>query len=273
MKSLITLCGLILSLAFLPLGTAQETPSTPPADKAQPSQANWWKQRNESLNKNLKENPCDLLFIGDSITQGWEGAGKDVWSQYFAPFNASNFGISGDRTEQVLARMEESKLETPHAPKVCVIMIGTNNTGHYKAKQSPEDTAAGIKAIAKGFTNKFPKTQVILLNIFPRGANPEDALRIHNQKINDILNKWKEKNVRVVDIGHIFLKEDGTFKPGMTGDRLHFTKLGYGEWASALVPYLKKYFPQIEAIDKEAKTANAKAAQEAKEKKETPVKA
>lgn len=249
MKHTFTLLTLLFTLVCGSLSFAQEHPADQPAAKNE----GWWKQRHKTLANNLKENRCDLLFIGDSITQEWETKGKAVWAQYFVPLNAANFGISGDCTNHVLFRMEDSKLETPHPPKVCVIMIGTNNTGHFKAKESPEETAKGILAIARKCTDTFPKTQVILLNIFPRGGQKDDALRMHNDKINAILNKSKIKNVTVANIGKAFLNPDGTFKPGMSNDLLHFSETGYRVWAEKMVPLLKKHFPEITSLDKKAK--------------------
>lgn len=224
-----------------------------PADTPKASEAGWWKQRHTALTKNLKENNCDLLFIGDSITQGWEGAGKEVWNQVFVPLNAANFGISGDRTEHVLWRMNDSKLETPRPPKVCVIHIGTNNTGHYKAQQPAEETAKAIAAIAKKLTDKFSKTDVIILQIFPRGKNSDDPLRIHNEKINSLLAKLKMPRVTTVNINNAFLNSDSTFKEGLSGDLLHLTPQGYQVWADALTPYLKKYFPALSSKTEEEK--------------------
>ncbi len=76
----------------------------------------------------------DLLWIGDSITHGWEEKGKAVWEKYYAPRHSFNIGYSGDRTEQVLWRLENGEIDGI-APKVVVIMIGTNNTGIAKIRR------------------------------------------------------------------------------------------------------------------------------------------
>jgi hypothetical protein len=52
-----------------------------------------------------------VIFIGDSITQGWEGSGKEVWSTYYAKRNAVNLGISGDRTQHVLWRLDHGNID------------------------------------------------------------------------------------------------------------------------------------------------------------------
>ena len=75
-----------------------------------------------------KKGDIDLLFIGDSITDFWRrpDRGKAVWDQYFAPLKAANFGISGDRTQHVLWRIDNGELSGFEA-KVIVLMLGTNN--------------------------------------------------------------------------------------------------------------------------------------------------
>ena len=70
-----------------------------------------WKDRQDLLNKRASEagEKAQVIFIGDSITQGWEGAGKEVWARYYAPRNAVNLGIGGDRTQHVLWRLENGE--------------------------------------------------------------------------------------------------------------------------------------------------------------------
>src|SRR5450432_2845293 len=80
----------------------------------------------EFLNR-IKDGEVGLLFLGDSITDGWPRRGELSWLK-FAPYHPANFGISADRTEHVLWRITNGELEGIH-PKVTVIMIGTNNIG------------------------------------------------------------------------------------------------------------------------------------------------
>src|SRR5580658_3435240 len=62
--------------------------------------------RHESFNVISKKGEAQLVFLGDSITNNWEKAGKEVWDKYWGPLNAANFGIGGDRTEHVLWRLD-----------------------------------------------------------------------------------------------------------------------------------------------------------------------
>ena len=119
-------CGLAL-----PVFSQQPEKGKPDAAHISKTKADWWSQRHALLKQTLAETPCQLLFIGDSITHRWETDGKKIWSQYFSSYAPVNFGIGGDRTEHILWRIDDSALKTPHSPQVCVIMVGTNNTGLY----------------------------------------------------------------------------------------------------------------------------------------------
>ena len=89
-------------------------------------------KRHDSFNERVKQGNVDLIFIGDSITQGWENSGKAAWSEAYGKRNAVNLGISGDRTQHVLWRLDNGNIEGIK-PKLAVIMIGTNNSGTFSA--------------------------------------------------------------------------------------------------------------------------------------------
>src|SRR5882724_6568270 len=106
----------------------------------------------------------DIEFIGDSITQGWEGGGKNVWKEYYGKRKAVNFGVSGDSTQHVLWRFANGQLEGIKA-KTAVVMIGTNNKGN----NSESDILEGVTAIVQEIRKRQPETKVLLLAIFPSG--------------------------------------------------------------------------------------------------------
>ena len=97
-----------------------------------------------------------------------------MWTKYYADRNALNLGFSGDRTENVLWRLQNGEIDGI-APKLAVIMIGTNNTGH--RSDPPEQIAAGVQAILSELQQRLPDTKVLLLAIFPRGADKDDPMR------------------------------------------------------------------------------------------------
>lgn len=239
-------CGMLLAAALaLPNGLFGQATKIPPAKTPAvrgsatapvPRKDKWWMDRHEKMNARVKEGNVDLIFIGDSITQGWEGAGKEVWQEFYGKRNAVNLGIGGDQTQHVLWRLDHGNIEGI-CPKLAVVMIGTNNAAGY----APQEIAAGIEAIVKKLRSKLPNTKVLLLGIFPRGATPEDRLRQVTAKTNALVAKLADgKNVIYLDIGKVFLQPDGTLSKDIMPDLLHLSPKGYRLWAEAIEPEVAK---------------------------------
>ena len=163
---------------------------------------------------------------------------------------AANFGIGGDRTEHVLWRLQNGNFDALK-PKLIVLMIGTNNTGHQGRPMQehnnaiysspPEDTAAGVKAILELLGKKMPETKVLLLAIFPRGANADDKMRQQNVATNQLIAGLADgKRVHFKDIGNSFLKPDGTLPKEIMPDLLHLNAQGYQLWTDAIEPTVKE---------------------------------
>jgi arylsulfatase A-like enzyme/lysophospholipase L1-like esterase len=197
----------------------------------------WWRNRDREKREQARAGGYDLVFIGDSITQGWEGAGREVWDEFYGPRQALNLGFSGDRTEHVIWRLTHDQLG-PNRPKVAVVLIGTNNTGHQM--QDPEEVAAGIERILELLAEKSPDTRVLLLGIFPRGASPWDPGRINNVGINQRIRRLADGDrVHYLDLGSAFLESDGALSREVTPDYLHLSVEGYRRWAQAMEPTLR----------------------------------
>ena len=195
-----------------------------------------WMERHEAMNARVAEGDVDLVFIGDSITQGWEGSGKDVWKEFYGDRNAVNLGIGGDRTQHVIWRLDNGNLKGIQ-PDLAVVMIGTNNA----ASNTPEEIADGIEKIIQQLKTKVPETEILLLGIFPRGATPDDRLRQVNEKTNEIVSKLADgEQVHYLDIGEKFLQDDGTLSKEIMPDLLHLSEKGYRIWAEAIEPKVTK---------------------------------
>jgi len=123
-------------------------------------------KRHEKINDRAKQGDVDLLFIGDSITDGWQGGGKEVWQKYYGNRKAMNAGIGGDRTQHVIWRLDNGNIDNIH-PKLAVLMIGTNNSNGND--NTAEEIGEGITTIVKRLRDKLPETKVLILAIFPRG--------------------------------------------------------------------------------------------------------
>ena len=194
----------------------------------------------------MSQGNVDLLWVGDSITHFWETSGKDIWKQYYGNRNAVNFAISGDRTGHVLWRIANSPMDKI-SPKMTVVMIGTNNIGHKKNNSnlmhsSPTETVEGIQKIVEQLKNLYPKTKILLLEVFPRGNKADDPLRVAVNEINRGLETIYANNaveqVQLYSINDLFLDENGELPKEIMPDFLHPSAKGYEIWAKAIEPMI-----------------------------------
>ncbi len=194
-------------------------------------------KRHEGFLEIAKKGNVDVLFLGDSITDGWRGSGKQVWEKNYTPLKSANFGIGGDRTQHVLWRLQHGELEGIN-PKVAVLMIGTNNLGG----NTNEQIAEGVKTIVEEIHKQKPETKVLLLGIFPRGASAKDSNRTKIKEINEMISKLDNelKYVKYLDIGDKFLDSEGNLSKDIMPDYLHPNAKGYEIWAEAIDPTLKQ---------------------------------
>lgn len=237
-----SLASLITALALGGLlvpwaARAENTATTPvPRDKK-------WVARHEGFVREAKQGGINVLFLGDSITDHWRDRGSNVWNRYYAPLHAANFGISADRTQHVLWRLDHGELDSIH-PKAVVLMIGTNNTGKEKDGKTIRNTTpeiiAGVTAVVKELRAKLPDSKILLLAIFPRGqkGNP---VRDQIAEVNRVLAQLDDgRKITYLDIGPKFLAADGTLSRDIMPDLLHPNEKGYQIWADAMGPTLDK---------------------------------
>ena len=229
-------------------------PATLPAPSAEyRAGAGWgrktWWQAFQDLNTLVQAHPeIQLVFLGDSITQGWTGHrdrlahpdGQRLFDRFFARWHAVSLGLSGDRTEHVLFRIQHGNLSGLH-PQAVVLMIGVNNihTAHHPA----EWIAAGTEAIVKELCRRVPEAKIFLLGCFP--TNPDPAFW-ERQQVNLLHQKIAHlddgKHVIYVDLRGLFLLPDGRLDfQRMRSDGIHLKPAGYEAWARALVPILERW--------------------------------
>lgn len=193
--------------------------------------------RHQEFLQRIKEGPVALLFLGDSITDGWRGDGKEVWKN-FEKYRPANFGIGGDRTEHVLWRIENGELDGID-PRVTVIMIGTNNIGHVPPDE-PAWAAAGVEKIVDTVHAKLPRTKILLLAVFPREGKDSER-RKATEQINEHIKALGDRDyVEFLDINEVFLDENGEIPKDIMPDGLHPNTKGYELWYAAIEPKLEE---------------------------------
>lgn len=175
-----------------------------------------------------------VVFVGDSITQSWDAPGKEVWDTLLAPLGAMNLGNSGDRTENVLWRLQKAPL-TPLKPRAIVLLIGTNNVGHGKSNAS--ETLAGIQRVVATLRSQCPDAKIVLMAVFPRGEHINN-MRGDLLQVNQALAADPQPGVTLIDIGTRFIQPNGDIRKELMPDALHLSPAGYRIWAEAVLPLI-----------------------------------
>ena len=189
-----------------------------------------WMEVHERYVKRAQQGNVNLVFFGDSITQWWPGA--DFKNRYGA-LGAVDFGIGGDKTQNVLWRIQNGEMDGI-TPRVAVVLIGTNNLG----SASSEKIAQGITIVVQAIRAKSPTTKVLLLGIFRRGWDGKQmAGKI--KEVNATIAKLDDgKMVRFLDLKDQMLEPDGSFSRDISKDSLHLKPAGYNRWATGVQPLL-----------------------------------
>ena len=200
-----------------------------------------WIARHEEYVAEAKQGGIDLLFIGDSITDGWRwgNGGVQVWPRFYASRHAANFGIGWDRIQNVLWRVENGELKNI-SPKVVVLLIGTNNTGNEddgRPRNTTPEIIAGISYLVGQIQGRLPQSKILLLGLFPRGEK-SDPIRDQVRAVNLGLARLADRQIRFLDLGEKFLAPDGTLSRDLFPDLLHPNARGYQIWAEAMEPTL-----------------------------------
>jgi lysophospholipase L1-like esterase len=236
---------LLLPAACMAFGQTPETfwpPPTVPAGTNPTTMARprlEWLERVEQNFARTRGKDFDLIFDGDSITDGWQSVGKDVWAAAYGGRRAVDFGIGGDRIENVLWRLKQGQVDGMH-PKLIVLMIGTNNLGGATVDQIAE----GIGAVVADCRRRCPDAHLLLLGIFPRYNEATQPVRQSIIQINQKIAHLDDgAHVTYLDIGAKFLTPDGTLTAAIMPDFLHPSAEGYRIWAEAIAPIVDKYVP------------------------------
>ena len=187
---------------------------------------NLWEKKRTGWAKQVKQDQGALVFLGDSITQGW----GDNFRGHFEGVKVANRGISGDTTRGVLIRLKEDVLSLN--PKGVVILIGTNDL---EEKATPEVIAGNLKLILAALKKHNAKMPIILCNTFPSSASkrrPADQIKKINQLYFAAVKG--DAQITVLDTWLLFADAKGDAKKPEFPDLLHPNQIGYDKWAAAL---------------------------------------
>lgn len=200
----------------------------------------------QQLLEKAKQGKVDVYFEGDSITRRWGATDYPQllanWKQNFRGWNAADFGWGGDRTQNILWRLDHGELDALH-PKVIVLLAGTNNIG----RSMPADSAAqvadvtrGIQAVIERLRAKAPEATVIVTAIFPRNDNVA-VMPLIDQVNANLAALADGKQLRFLNINGKLADARGRLFAGMMdADQLHPTVKTYQIWADALKPHLQQ---------------------------------
>ncbi|MFH0760033.1 MAG: GDSL-type esterase/lipase family protein [Bacteroidota bacterium] len=203
----------------------------------------WWSQF-EDINQIGKTQKVDLVLLGNSITQGWGGEGRsvwaaapDLWDSIFKPLNAANFGISGDRTQHIIWRIENGNFDQAK-PKVIALEIGVNNFPYHTASE----IAAGIKAITKSIQKMLPESAILLMGPLPTGFSKSDPARKKYLEVHKLIRELHNGNsIKYLPLDKFFVNSDGSLISNLFApDGIHLTADGYRKWAEAMLPEITK---------------------------------
>ena len=220
-----------------PLDLPESTSTTTPDNTRYQKMPNLLTACEARLNA-MAGKPCDIIFIGDSITDNWHNAGKDIWDKYYAPRNALNFGINGDKTQNVLWRLNNMDVQNLK-PKVAVVLIGTNNFDN-----TPHEIADGIKAVLQNIQANFAGVKIILVSILPN-----DRAQDKMMQVNSIIRSYADDST-IYYLNLVPLMPESTIPTpngltftnwkGLSKDQLLPDATGYQIWADAMEPLLAK---------------------------------
>ncbi|MDR3228939.1 MAG: GDSL-type esterase/lipase family protein [Puniceicoccales bacterium] len=210
--------------------------------------------RHEKFNAEAQKGGYDVLFIGDSLTEGWDGGGEnggaDVWAKKIAPLKAAKFGIGGEKTGNILWRVQNGNFAGAGNPKVVVLLAGTNDNrvSRRNRNPNPNEPVEGIRAIISAIQKRKPDAKILVLGILPLYKDPEAAWRKVNERTNKLLPALADgKRVFFKNINSTFINADGTLKgygkkasDFYHGDEIHLRKPGYEAFADAVLPEVKR---------------------------------
>ncbi len=194
---------------------------------------NLWVQRRSAWSKQVQQDQKSVVFLGDSITQGW----GDAMGNSFPEVKVANRGISGDTTRGVLLRLQEDVLVLN--PSAVVLLIGTNDL---EERAEPETIAGNLRLILAELKKHNPTMPIVLCSVFPSSATKSRPVQ-QIKKINELYFAAVKGDAQVtfIETWHLFADAQGDAKVSEFPDLLHPNGKGYAKWGAALRPIFATY--------------------------------
>lgn len=184
-----------------------------------------YRDENAAL-KAQSERPA-VIFLGDSITEGWINADP----AFFARNHFVDRGISGQSSAQMIARFQADVVSL--RPQVVHIMAGTNDIGGATGPITEEEFVGNISAMID--MAQMNRITVVLASIPPMSRllpRPDFDVRPVVLQLNRRLKALAaERSVAFVDYYAPLAEADGAFDPRFANDGVHPTRAGYAVMA------------------------------------------
>jgi lysophospholipase L1-like esterase len=160
--------------------------------------------------------PDDIVFLGDSITEG------GPWEELFPDLRVRNRGIGGDTSDGVLERLDQIARAEP--AKV-FLLIGTNDLFR---GDSEDEIVAHITEILDRLKQETPDSEVYLQSVLPRAPEFRAPVEALNARLAEVA---LEHGSAWIDLYPAFLDpETGGIRAELSNDELHLLGPGYALW-------------------------------------------
>jgi lysophospholipase L1-like esterase len=176
------------------------------------------RKRADDITRKAQSRPYSVVFLGDSLTQWWD---HNSWNRHFGQWEPLNAGVSGDRTEHLLWRIENGNL-SQQEPKVVVLLIGTNDLSH---NRTPRVTAERIRDVLETLHKRLPTTRILLEGLWPR--NDQARLIPEPKQVNDLVAQCDGGAISFQDLGPELLGTGRQLTHEIAYDGLHLSERGY----------------------------------------------
>jgi lysophospholipase L1-like esterase len=190
-----------------------------------------WEQDHRHWKPNATNEVGAIVFLGESITEGWHSLARD-----FPNMKVANRGIAGDITSGVLYRLQADVLDLD--PAGIVLLIGTNDIGD---DSDPADVADNIRQILQAIKKFNPNLKVIVCKVMPRSDRTPGAYTAKIKQLNSLVENYvtTEPNFAICDTWSIYADDQGNPNPAdFNADHLHLNPAGYAVWKTALDPVM-----------------------------------